>query len=387
MKKTTAALALFLALALVFSAMPIATAQANELTMVATGGIIPAFAPGPRPIASVTEDATGLDWVDDLGLSLNFFQLGGRLLRPGTDGVYEFTLNNDCTQPIDYWFSLSAFTSSPEFQLPIQYTLTVNGGAPALITPTAAPNTLMPAGTVHNSGTLAPGASASFRLEWEWPFMDGSYDGARYDTPIGIGALAGLTYTVALTFVVECDPVPTTTRPDTSTTEPPTTGDGTTAPPVNDTTGTTAPPGNDTTTTGPTTQPPPRDPWWRWPVIGGAIVGGAIIGGGMIAGGIAISTLPAWALVALLPVLTYIGWAHCCPRSCVCDKCETKCPPPCTDISPDNNQPQQPPREPPVQAPQTGDSYVWPVVLVVLVLIAGFGLVFLLKGRKKDSEA
>jgi len=254
MRKFMPALSVVLAVALVFASMPVARAQ--EITLQAAGAVmqdVTAIEDASVLMAKVTETfgAVVTDW-EDLGGILNMFT-GYARLRPGVAGEYYFTLHNEYTKPIRYWFSAKGYLDgalSGELSAdPLTDAVTNQAGLFAF---------QLTEGALY--GTVPEGESVDFTLEWIWDYyVNNARDGV--DTNWGIESRErdeDLEYEAVLQFYIEADDSAWSF------------------------------------------------PWW-------VLVVTAVVGGGVVLGSL---TLPWWLALPALPVLLLLGWRLCGNRLC-----------------------------------------------------------------------
>lgn len=101
---------------------------------------------------------------------------GDKLLAPGTENTYRFTLENTGNVSLDYTLSMEAYFSHTDTPIPIYARVVDYKGDYLLGT---AENTVDVLGLndVQKSGSLTAGYIAPYTLEWEWPFeLDDAYD-------------------------------------------------------------------------------------------------------------------------------------------------------------------------------------------------------------------
>jgi len=101
---------------------------------------------------------------------------GDKLLAPGTENTYRFTLENTGNVSLDYTLSMEAYFSHTDTPIPI-YARVVDYQNHYLAGTPEEKVDVLELNNVKQSGTLSAGYVAPYTLEWEWPFeLDDAYD-------------------------------------------------------------------------------------------------------------------------------------------------------------------------------------------------------------------
>ena len=101
---------------------------------------------------------------------------GDKLLAPGTENTYSFTLENTGSNPVAYEMSMEAYFSDGEKVIPVVARVSDHKGRYLCGSETSYEDVLE-LNKVKDSGTMKPGYVMPYTLSWEWPFeVDDEYD-------------------------------------------------------------------------------------------------------------------------------------------------------------------------------------------------------------------
>lgn len=101
---------------------------------------------------------------------------GDKLLAPGTENTYAFTLENTGSNPVAYEMSMEAYFSDGEKGIPVVARVSDHTGRYLCGSETGYEDVLQ-LNRVKDSGSLKPGYVLPYTLSWEWPFEgDDAYD-------------------------------------------------------------------------------------------------------------------------------------------------------------------------------------------------------------------
>ena len=101
---------------------------------------------------------------------------GDKLLAPGTENTYSFTLENTGSNPVAYEMSMEAYFSDGEKVIPVVAKVSDHTGRYLCGSETDYEDVLQ-LNKVKDSGSLKPGYVLPYTLSWEWPFEgDDAYD-------------------------------------------------------------------------------------------------------------------------------------------------------------------------------------------------------------------
>lgn len=101
---------------------------------------------------------------------------GEKLLAPGTENTYLFTLENTGNVALDYTLSMDAYFSNDETPIPVYARVTDYKGN-YLLGSAEEKEDVLNLKQVQKKGSLTAGYVAPYTLEWEWPFeLDDTYD-------------------------------------------------------------------------------------------------------------------------------------------------------------------------------------------------------------------
>ena len=109
-----------------------------------------------------------------------------KVIAPGTQNEYTFTLENSGTIGLDYVLEMEAFFSNEEYAIPVTVRLTEKNGGYILGSDETREDVLA-LNTVNTESTLGAGRYATYTLDWEWAFEGND----EYDTLLGNMAAAG----------------------------------------------------------------------------------------------------------------------------------------------------------------------------------------------------
>ena len=105
---------------------------------------------------------------------------GDKVLAPGTENTYRFTLENTGNVSLDYTLSMEAYFSHTDKPIPVVARVTDYKGN--YLAGSAEEKTdVLDLNDVDQEGTLKAGYVAPYTLEWEWPFESDD----EYDTMLG----------------------------------------------------------------------------------------------------------------------------------------------------------------------------------------------------------
>ena len=125
-----------------------------------------------------------------------------KLIAPGTDNKYSFTLKNTGEVSLDYKMTMNAYVTGTELKIPVVVRVIDHEGNYCLGGESKWVDVL-DLSKVEKQGTLAADRYANYTLEWMWPFEGDD----EYDTMLGNLATEGdLTLTVEInTYATESD--------------------------------------------------------------------------------------------------------------------------------------------------------------------------------------
>lgn len=124
---------------------------------------------------------------------------GDKLLAPGTENTYSFTLKNMGEADLDYRLTMQAFFSDGETVIPVKARL-INYMDRYLLGSEAEYADVLELNTVDVSDSLSAGYIAPYTLQWQWPF-DGDDE---YDTWLGnLAADGDITLTIVINTYAE----------------------------------------------------------------------------------------------------------------------------------------------------------------------------------------
>ena len=114
---------------------------------------------------------------------------GDKVLAPGTENAYTFTVGNPATEKVDYALTLGAWQEgAEEMPIPLEFRVYDDLGRYFVGSETSweEPNAL---NNVNFWESLQGGATRSFTIAWQWPFEYGTSDDLgeadAYDTALG----------------------------------------------------------------------------------------------------------------------------------------------------------------------------------------------------------
>lgn len=128
---------------------------------------------------------------------------GDKLLAPGTENTYSFTLENTGSEPLQYEMSMEAYFSDGEKVIPVVARVCDLSGR-YLCGSEEEYADVLELNNVSDSGTLRAGYVQPYTLQWEWPFEGDD----AYDT--WLGNLAGeedITLTIVINTLASYTPV------------------------------------------------------------------------------------------------------------------------------------------------------------------------------------
>ena len=130
---------------------------------------------------------------------------GDKLLAPGTENTYNFTLENTGDASLDYTLTMEAWFSHDEMPIPIQARV-VDYKGNYLAGSAEGKTDVLELNRVNQEGTLRAGYVAPYTLEWEWPFEMGN---DAYDTLLGnLATEEDITLTIAIKTTASYNPNP-----------------------------------------------------------------------------------------------------------------------------------------------------------------------------------
>ena len=128
-----------------------------------------------------------------------------KVIAPGTQNEYTFTLENSGEVALDYTLEMEAFFSNEEYAIPVTVRLTEKNGG-YLLGDDETREDVLALNTVNTESTLGAGRYATYTLDWEWAFEGND----EYDTLLGNMAAAGedlsLTIVIRTTAMQSADP-------------------------------------------------------------------------------------------------------------------------------------------------------------------------------------
>lgn len=125
-----------------------------------------------------------------------------KLIAPGTENGYTFTLENTGDVSLDYKMTMEAYVTGTELSIPVVVRVVDVTGEYHLGGEDEWADVL-DLNQVNETATIGAGKTATYTLEWQWPF-EGDDD---YDTMLGnLAAEEDLTLTVKINTIAEwCD--------------------------------------------------------------------------------------------------------------------------------------------------------------------------------------
>jgi len=150
---------------------------------------------------------------------------GDKLIAPGTNFDYEFTLVNDGGVDVSYEFVCEAYIVGTEEVIPVEAKLQEKNGE-YLLGSADEWKPVLELDGITKSGQLTAGYMSTYKLSWQWPFERTDGEGLdandAFDTMLGNLAADGedLELHIIIKTLAEADEVPETTGE-----EPPQTGD------------------------------------------------------------------------------------------------------------------------------------------------------------------
>ena len=124
---------------------------------------------------------------------------GDKLLAPGTENTYNFTLKNMGEVDLDYRLTMEAFFSDGETVIPVKARL-INYMGRYLVGSDTEYADVLELNTVDVSDSLTAGYIAPYTLQWQWPFEGDD----EYDTWLGnLATDEDLTLTIVINTYAE----------------------------------------------------------------------------------------------------------------------------------------------------------------------------------------
>ena len=105
---------------------------------------------------------------------------GDKVIAPGTENEYSFTLHNTGDVPLDYTLEMEAYFSDGEKMIPVVARV-VDYKGKYLVGSADSFADVLELNSVREQGSLSAGYIAPYTLQWQWPF-EGDDD---YDTWLG----------------------------------------------------------------------------------------------------------------------------------------------------------------------------------------------------------
>ena len=131
-------------------------------------------------------------------------QQGDKVLAPGTENTYRFTLENTGNVALDYELTMEAYFSHTDTPIPIRARV-VDWQGNYLAGSETEKADVLELNSVRQTGTLSGRYVAPYTLEWEWPFEQND----AYDTMLGnLAVEEDITLTVVIRTVASCNPDP-----------------------------------------------------------------------------------------------------------------------------------------------------------------------------------
>ena len=112
--------------------------------------------------------------------------LGDKVIAPGTQNDYSFTLENSGNVALDYTMEMEAYFSNEKYAIPVTVRLTQKNGG-YLIGNDDTREDVLALNNVHTEATLGAGRYATYTLDWEWAFEGDD----EFDTMLGNLAAEG----------------------------------------------------------------------------------------------------------------------------------------------------------------------------------------------------
>ncbi len=163
----------------------------------------------------------------DLVYTVNSFNNKDKLIAPGTENTYWFTLKNSGPVALDYTLYVDAYFKNTDYIIPVEakmfdYTGKYLCGSADEWRP------VLELDPIEESGVLGADKIADYTLQWQWPFEREDENGEidandEFDTMLGNLAADGesLELHIIIRTMAEVDEVPDTTGGE----EPPKTGE------------------------------------------------------------------------------------------------------------------------------------------------------------------
>ena len=119
---------------------------------------------------------------------------GDKVIAPGTENEYAFTLHNTGDVPLDYTLEMEAYFSDGEKMIPVVARV-VDYNGKYLVGSADSFADVLELNSVREQGSLSAGYIAPYTLQWQWPF-EGDDD---YDTWLGnLAAEEDITLTIVI---------------------------------------------------------------------------------------------------------------------------------------------------------------------------------------------
>lgn len=109
-----------------------------------------------------------------------------KVIAPGTQNDYSFTLENSGSVALDYEMEMEAYFSNDEYAIPVTVRLTQKNGG-YLLGGDDKREDVLALNNVYTEATLGAGRYATYTLDWEWAFEGDD----EYDTLLGNLAAEG----------------------------------------------------------------------------------------------------------------------------------------------------------------------------------------------------
>lgn len=102
--------------------------------------------------------------------------VGDKVIAPGTQNDYTFTLENSGTVALDYTMEMEAYFSNEEYAIPVTVRLIEKNGG-YIIGNDETREDVLALNNVYTEATLGAGRYATYTLDWEWAFeIDDEFD-------------------------------------------------------------------------------------------------------------------------------------------------------------------------------------------------------------------
>ena len=117
-----------------------------------------------------------------------------KVIAPGTENQYAFTLDNSGEYALDYTLTIKAFFGNEEYAIPVTARLRTADGSYAVGSETSFEDVLE-LNRVQEESALGAGRQATYVLDWQWAFEGDD----QYDTLLGNLAAAGEELSLTIT--------------------------------------------------------------------------------------------------------------------------------------------------------------------------------------------